>query len=73
MNCYHLPVVVEALEKPRQPLPHLEAVYFMVPSEEVSTCVCVCVSVCMCVVSVLCVYYVHIYSFACMYDRTFNF
>jgi hypothetical protein len=30
-----LSIVVEALEKPRQPLPHLEAVYFMVPSEEV--------------------------------------
>ena len=32
-------IVVEALEKPRQPLPHLEAVYFMVPSEEVCVCV----------------------------------
>ena len=32
---YSLSIVVEALEKARQPLPHLEAVYFMVPSEEV--------------------------------------
>lgn len=31
-------VVVESLEKKRQPLPHLEAVYILVPNESVSTC-----------------------------------
>jgi len=36
-------VVVECLEKSRQPLPKLEAIYIMVPSEQVGLHVCVCV------------------------------
>ena len=34
--CLLCPVVVESLEKRRQPLPHLEAVYIVVPNDGVS-------------------------------------